>query len=512
MESGKWEPYTNLIYFSARSDTAASLNELLAFSSADSILTAEDDLKASTIKRLEFKVKLRGRQAVIERGQKTFLLEAASVAQICQKTALFVLDVPSCYSEFMQPTSKTPHVRAVTDNEIKALTKAHCCLSPEPELFFEIFPDVCLSEGKLKYGYVVISDSVALRTGSYAKHWLLQLKQLPSRPLSASNLPRSDFCKWGGCLTVLRSEGLLDRHTEDSATRQSASVNRSLVRKGKKLGESAKKTLAPLRKKRSEAESSWQLCPYHSKIKKAAKTASLSWPEDELWRCVQARINWQKELSSKSLFGLLASGEAKQILGKYFKKGKRYLARVVPANTAMSQIKPIQSQDIAEQDDELVELREEKQLEVLATHELRLIAQVEVPGSFLRHQLGPALAQALFQPVSTKLEIVRTMRQRLERMAAGGASHSFSDLWDSASVKQSSRPNTSSKHSDSGKSDNRKRKDEVQRKMHTSPYFEGQMKPVSRQSTKLTQPRLMIGAVRPRPKLQSDQFVDNSQL
>jgi hypothetical protein len=512
MESGKWEPYTNLIYFSPRSDTAASLNELLASSTTDSILTAEEDLKASAIKRLDFKVNLRGRQAVVERSQKTFLLEAASVAQISQKTALFVLDVPSCYSEFIQPSSKTPHVRAVTDNEIKALTKAYCCLSPEPELFFEIFPDVCLSEGKLKYGYVVISDKVALRSGSYSKHWLLQLKQLQSRPLSASNMPRSDFCRWGGCLTVLRGEGLLDRYTEDTATRQSASVNKSLVRKGKKLGEPAKKTLAPLRKKRSEPDNSWELCTYHSKIKRAAKTAAMSGPEDELWRCVQARINWQKELSSKSLFGLLASGEAKQILGKYFKKGKRYLARVVPANTAMSQIKPIESQNIAGQDDELEELREEKQLEVLATHELRLIAQVEIPGSFLRNQLGPALAQALFQPVTTKLEIVRTMRLRLEKMAAGGPNQSFSDLWDSASIKQSSRPNTSSKHSDSGKPEARKRKDEVQRKMHTSPYFESQMKPVSRQSKKLPQPRLMIGAVRPRPKLQSDLLVDNSQF
>lgn len=489
MLSGKWNAFTNLIYYSPRGDSAASFLQLLSSVTMDSVLTAEDDVRAASVKRIDVNVKLRGRQAVVELDQKTFLFEAASVAQLLAKTSLFVFDTPNCYSEFMQPSSRRPHVRAVTSNETIALKKAYCNLNPVPELFYEVFPDSCLSDGKLKYGYVLITDSIALRSGSYSKHWLLQVKQLLNRPASASHIRKSDFCKWAACLTVLKpSKVLIPKPTDETTSRGSVSVNRSAARKVKKWGTEPKKTLAPLRKKRSDPENTWEYCAHHTGVRKASKSTLLSGPDDELWKCVQARINWQKELASKSLFGMLASGDIKQHLNKYFKKCKRYLARVVPAETAITEVVPPTQGNRLQDDDQLAEMREEKHLELLVTHELKQLAQVEVPVHFVRHQLGAALAQALYQPTLQKYELIKALRQRLERMATDSLSNSYSDLWDSSSVKQSSRPNTSSKQSDSGKQEPYKRKEEVNRRMLTSPYFEVQVKPKSRHFKKLPLP------------------------
>jgi len=192
----------------------------------------------------------------------------------------------------------------------------------------EYFPDSEMSEPELKYSYVIMKDVVSIRSNSYCKNWLLQLKQNSQSNTSYKTVAIPSLCKWTGCLSSLLKESELQKLSNSIRKMPQLKEKESgkSTRKARKASstEPAKKErkLAPIRRGRSAEDTLTinSLCSFHNILRYALKsyptTASCYSSEgtNQLWKAIQAGMHWQNEFNEKTYLGMACTGKASEYI------------------------------------------------------------------------------------------------------------------------------------------------------------------------------------------------------
>lgn len=204
----------------------------------------------------------------------------------------------------------------------------------------EYFPDSEMSESELKYSYVIMKDVVSIRSNSYCKNWLLQLKQNSQSNPSYKTVTLPSLCKWTGCLSTLLKESELQklsnsiRKMPQLKEKESAKSTRKARKASSTEPVKKERKLAPIRRGRSAEDTLTinSLCSFHNILRYALRsyptTASYYSGEgtNQVWKAIQAGMHWQNELNEKTYLGMACTGKASEyiqsIISKYKERSK----------------------------------------------------------------------------------------------------------------------------------------------------------------------------------------------
>ena len=258
-------------------------------------------------------------------ANQSFLLRAATVNDLSQLQGspiknkitgdyqIFTILQDSFYNNRRKPKI---FLRSLYKNEITELYNIYFYRKRDGSIPIDCFPDIGKTD--FKYKYVVIKDSIILNSGTFSKHWLLQMKLNESKktPLD-SNVNK--ICKWECCMSSLAHENHLAKMISEFNL---------LTNKVKNI---QKKGLNPLKRSRTASEAMMisNLCIFHNNLRGILRNEGMLLKNyicensTELWKASQSGVNWQEQLSDSNKLSQLSSGSTKSSICKYFKDYSR---------------------------------------------------------------------------------------------------------------------------------------------------------------------------------------------
>ena len=289
------------------------------------VISIEDDIKSTRLLVEVSEFRIAGTLLEVVIAGRRYTLKAATVNDLSQLPGspiknkitgdyqIFTIIQESFYNNRRKPTK---FLRILYENEIKELYNTYFYRKLDGSIPIDCFPDSGKTD--FKYRYIVIKDSVILNSGTFSKHWLVQMKLNESKKNFLESSVNK-MCKWEGCMSSLVHENHLAKMISEFNL---------LTNKAKSL---QKKGLNPLKRSRtaSEAIMVTDLCIFHNNLRSILRNEGVlikdyvSDNSTELWKASQSGVSWQEHLSDNNKLSQLSSGFTKSSLCTYFEDYSR---------------------------------------------------------------------------------------------------------------------------------------------------------------------------------------------
>ncbi|CAG9315166.1 unnamed protein product [Blepharisma stoltei] len=492
-------PLTLFIYYDPREEKSIGIS---SWFSAFEPLTYEEDVNTKVISIELSTFKFLGNNLLVEYNNQSSILEPASIKQLLQlpQASKFSQSAPSALKSFYVIEKENFYasckknlqafLRPLSASEVSELIQVYIENNPQPQMQKESFPDSYKLSSKLKYGYIIVKDSIYLSSGTYSKNWLVQIKTSHNKP-KWTNTSFNNVCKWEGCLSSLITERQLDSLKNINLNRTFS--NLKTQRKSQSI-EPKRKQLNPIKRSGTVSDSfiAADHCSFHNHYKNVLKNSlgpSLPDCTGELWKASQVGLNWQEELSSHNRISQICNETAKEMFQNFFQSicKKSSVANKASEN---SDIKDEESFKL-KQYKLIEELKNTLDLEKQSTNELKMIACSEVQLNSIKHLVLP-LKEAYLSTPAEKLVKLKGIRKQFELLSAFRSTSYATEANSTMPFKQVSRPPTVPANLSELAPTERFRKKELNKKMSTSPYFDAQLRVVKR-FNKITKPPFTSG-------------------